>query len=122
MSTRRRGVTAAELVVVMTVVAVLTAVTAGRFIAFRDEAAVRAATGEALQAFALAREAAVTRRAAVAVRLDTAAGAIVVQTPDRVLHKRALRAVHGVSLAANRDSMAYDPRGLGFGAANLSLV
>ena len=122
MIAQRRGFTAAELLVVMAIVAVLMTVAASRLLALRDEAAVHAASGEALHAFALAREAAVSRRAAVSVRLDTAAGAIVVQLPARVLHRRALRSVYGVSLATNRDSMAYDPRGLGFGAANLSLV
>jgi prepilin-type N-terminal cleavage/methylation domain-containing protein len=122
MTTRRRGFTAAELLVVMSVVAVLMTIAASRLLTLRDEAAVHAASGEALHAFAFAREAAVSRRAAIAVRLDTANGVIVVQLPARVLHRRALRSIYGVSLATNRDSMAYDPRGLGFGAANLSLV
>src|ERR1043165_790422 len=98
MPTCRRGFSVVELLVVLTVLAVLMTITGARFIAFRDEAAVRAATGEALHAFSLARTAAVARRAAVAVRLDTAAGTIMVEIPGRVLHWRALRSVHGVSL------------------------
>jgi hypothetical protein len=38
------------------------------------------------------------------------------------LLRRDLRSVFGVRLSASRDSMAYDARGLGLGAANLSLV
>ena len=34
----------------------------------------------------------------------------------------ALGHAHGVTLASSRDSLAFDVRGLGYGAANLTLV
>jgi hypothetical protein len=33
-----------------------------------------------------------------------------------------VQALYGVRVTASRDSMAYDARGLGYGAANLSVV
>jgi hypothetical protein len=72
--------------------------------------------------FAAARESAIARRSAVSVSFDTVAGAVEVRSLGAVLLRRSLRAAYGVALAANRDSMVYDPRGLGFGASNLSVV
>jgi hypothetical protein len=40
---------------------------------------------------------------------------------DTILRRR-LGAVHGVTLSATRDSMAYAPSGMGYGAGNLRLV
>jgi hypothetical protein len=39
-----------------------------------------------------------------------------------MLHSRAIGFAHGVRLGGTRDSLTYDPRGLGRGAANLSIV
>jgi hypothetical protein len=39
-----------------------------------------------------------------------------------VLSRAALGHAHGVSLSSTRDSLAYDVRGLGYGAANLTLI
>jgi prepilin-type N-terminal cleavage/methylation domain-containing protein len=118
----RRAFSATELIVVMAVTAVLMALAAARFIAWRDGAAVRAASAEALHVFASARELAVVRRAFVAVRFDSAAGTVELRQAATVLVRRNLGGTYRVALSANRDSMVYDPRGLGFGAANLSLV
>jgi len=109
-------------VLVVTIIVLLLALAAPRFAALRDGAAVSAATAETTRAFATAREMAVLRRTAVAVRIDTASGVIELRSLGAVLLKRELRATYGVGLATNRDSMVYDPRGLGYGASNLSLV
>jgi hypothetical protein len=50
-------------------------------------------------------------RGAVEARLDTS-----------VLLRRDLAGAYGVRISASRDSMAFDARGLGLGAADLSLV
>ena len=71
-----------------------------------------------------ARAEAVARGSAVAVALDTGAGVMrVIGDAGRdTLRTRDLSALFGVRLQATRDSLAYDARGLGIGAANLSLV
>ena len=120
--TRGEGVTLTELVVVLAMLGVLLALALPRLADAADRAAVRAALADAATVFATARESAIYARSAVAVQLDTAAGTIRAQRGAELLLRRDLRGGYSVRLAATRDSMAYDPRGLGLGAANLSLI
>ena len=117
-----RGFTVAELLVVLVIVAVLLGLAAPRLAATLDRAAVRAAVSEMTTAFAVARQSAIHARAAVAVQIDTTMSTISVQSGAEQLLRRDLRAAHSVRLSVTRDSMAYDARGLGIGAANLSVV
>jgi type II secretory pathway pseudopilin PulG len=119
---RHPGTTLAELCVVVLLVAVLSSVALPRLRDARDRAAARGAIQETSAIFSLARRAAITRRAVVAVVMDTGSGSIIVRIGPSVLVDRELRAQFGVRLLASRDSMSYDPRGLGYGAANLNVV
>lgn len=88
----------------------------------RDRMSARAAVQEAGSLFSLARRTAIARRAPVAVVIDTGGGAITVRIgPSRIAHQ-GLRDRYGVVVRASRDTMAYDPRGLGYGAANLTVI
>jgi len=87
-----------------------------------NRAAVRSAATDLASTFAAARQHAIHRRGAVAVEIDTATGLVNVRSGDESLARRDLRAMYSVRVAATRDSMAYDARGLGIGAANLSVV
>jgi len=107
--------------VVLVVGGVLTALAVPRLVGLRDASSVRAAMTDVGAAFAVARQAAVTRRTPVAVVFDTAAGAIRVSSAGETILRRSLRATYSVSIGANRDSAVYDARGLGFGLTNLSL-
>lgn len=118
----RPGTSLIELLVVIVVLAALAGMALPRYRAAADRFAVRSAIQEASSVFTLARRLAITRRSTVGVILDTTAGAIVVRSGGRELARRSLRDRYGVRLSASRDSMSYDPRGLGYGAANLSLV
>jgi len=117
----RSGLTQLELIVVLVVGGVLTALAVPRLVALRDASSVRAAMTDVGAAFAAARQAAVTRRTPVAVVFDTAAGTIRVSSTGETILRRSLRATYSVSIGANRDSAVYDARGLGFGLTNLSL-
>jgi len=117
----RSGLTQLELIVVLVVGGVLTALAVPRLVGLRDASSVRAAMTDVGAAFAVARQAAVTRRTPVAVVFDTAAGAIRVSSAGETILRRSLRATYSVSIGANRDSAVYDARGLGFGLTNLSL-
>ena len=119
---RRSAFTLLELIVVLTVTGVLLALAVPRFSALRDRQAVRAAVDELGIGFATARAAAVARRAMVAVVFDTAAGAFEVRSDGSLLMRRPLRAVYGTSLGSNRDSAVYDPRGLGYGVTNVTVI
>ena len=63
-----------------------------------------------------------TRRAVVAVVIDTGSGGLTVRSGSVVIARRGLRTAFGVRVASTRDSMSYDPRGLGYGAANLTVI
>jgi Tfp pilus assembly protein FimT len=118
----RSGLTQLELIVVLVVGGVLTALAVPRLVGLRDASSVRAAMTDVGAVFAAARQAAVTRRTPVAVVFDTAAGAIRVSSAGETILRRSLRATYSVSIGANRDSAVYDARGLGFGLTNLSLT
>ena len=120
-STRGDGFTLPELLVVLLLVSITLGFAFVRLGAAADSAAVRSAVSEAASVFTAARNTAIYRRAPVAVRIDTLHGTLVTRADTLVLHRRDLRAF-GVRLSASRDSMAFDGRGLGVGAANLSLV
>jgi prepilin-type N-terminal cleavage/methylation domain-containing protein len=115
------GFTLPELLVVLLLVSIVLGFAFVRLGAAADGTAVRAAVSEAASVFIAARNTAIYRRASVAVRIDTLYGTLVTRADTLVLRRRDLRAF-GVHLSASRDSMAFDGRGLGVGAANLSLV
>jgi prepilin-type N-terminal cleavage/methylation domain-containing protein len=118
---RRSGITLVELIIVMVIGGVLASLALPRLARLRDASAVRGALSDLGATFGLARQAAVARRANVAVVFDTASGTIVVRGTDGTLARRNLRAAYGVVVGANRDSAVYDPRGLGFGVSNVSV-
>jgi len=118
----RSGTSLIELLVVVIVLVALAAVALPRFHSAADRFAVRSAIQETSSIFTLARRLAIARRSAVGVIVDTASGAIVVRSGPTELARRGLRDRYGVRLSATRDSMSYDPRGLGYGAANLTIV
>jgi type II secretory pathway pseudopilin PulG len=118
----RHGTTLPETMLVLCVVGILGTVASNRVVRFRDRMSVRAATTEAVATFATARRWSLSRSARTAVTIDTAAATMVVRSyGDTIAHRR-LGASHGVTLTASRDSMAYAPNGLGYGASNLTLV
>jgi len=119
---RRRAFTLLEITIVLTVTGVLLLLTVPRFAALRDRQMVRAAIDEIGGSFAAARSAAIARRSPVTVILDTAGGAIEVRSLGRTLFRRPVRAVYGIVLSSNRDSAVYDPRGLGYGVTNVTVV
>lgn len=121
-SKSRRGTTLAELLVALTIVAVLAGFAIVRIAGVRDAASVRAATIEIEQALALARESAVAWRSTVSVRVDTLRGRLDVRRGGALLRTRDLLGEYGVRLAGTRDSVVYDARGLGRGAANATFV
>jgi len=118
----RSGFTQLELIVVLIVGGILTTLAVPRLVRLRDASSVRAAMTDLGAAFALARQAAVTRRTSVSVVFDTASGVVRVSSAGETLLRRSLRASYSVAIGANRDSAVYDARGLGFGLTNLSLT
>ena len=116
------GLTLVELCLVMTIIGLVTTIAVQQLSRYVDRAAAHAAILEAAGLVARARDEAVAQRALVSVRFDTVADALELRMRGVVLSRAALGHAHGVSLSANRDSLTYDVRGLGYGAANLTLV
>lgn len=119
---RRRAFTLLELIVVVMIAGLVMAIAVPPFVSLRDRSAVRTATADLGALFSSARQMAITRRTTVAVVFDTVAGMVQLRTGGHTLQKRSLRAVYGIALGANRDSAVYDARGLGYGAANLTVT
>ncbi|HEY7233002.1 MAG TPA: prepilin-type N-terminal cleavage/methylation domain-containing protein [Gemmatimonadaceae bacterium] len=120
--THRSAFTLAEIVVVLFLTGILLGLAIPRIGAAADHAAVRAAATEAAAVFLTSRHTAIYRRAPVAVFIDTSAATVAARVDSVLLLRRDLRQGYGVRLTTTRDSMAYDARGLGIGAANLSLI
>ena len=118
----RRGTTLPELIVVMTILGILGTIAVTRTITLRDRISVRAATTEAMSTFALARRWSLSRASRTAISIDTSTASLVVQSYTDTIARRRLGSSHGVSVSTSRDSMAYAPNGLGYGASNLTLI
>lgn len=108
--------------IVVTLLGVLLSVAIPRARAQLDRISVNAAIGDVTAVLHAARTMAIGVPAAVAVHIDTASGTLTVRHDSQSVMARGIGAAHGVRLAATRDSLAWDVRGLGRGAANLSIV
>jgi len=111
-----------ELCLVVTIIGLVATIAVRQFGLYLDRAAARAAIVEAAAVVSRARDEAVARRIPASVKLDTTGDALELRMGGVTVSRAALGHAHGVSLSANRESLAYDVRGLGYGAANLTLV
>lgn len=116
------GYTVLELVIVLSISGLLMAIAIPRAQLMLDRVAVRAAAGDVLATLSTARILALAGNAAVAVDIDSVTGTLRVRRGSEVLLSRGIGQAHGVRVGRTRDSLTYDPRGLGRGAANLSII
>ena len=120
----RRGFTLAELVVVVAILAMVTAVTLPRLAGIRDWIAVDTAAQEVMSAIAVARNAAVmqgTRSRAViaadSLRIDRWRG-----DSWGDLHRLPGPDRHGVALEVSNPVVVFEPIGLAWGLSNTTVV
>ena len=118
----RSAFTTIELTIVICVLAVLSAIAMPTAAALVDRIRVRAAVTEIEALFGAARHVAIARATQTSVEIDTAARTISVTVAGDTVRRGALGAELGVHLAASRSAMTYSPTGIGYGAANLSVV
>lgn len=116
------GLSLAELLAALTVAALLAAAGTHAVARLADGAATHAAGAELRSAFATARAVAVLRATRTAVHIDTATAITTVHIGADTVRRLLLRTRYGVRLTTTRDSMAYAPPGIGYGAANLRVV
>lgn len=118
----RAGFSLIELIMMISVAAILLAVTVKSGAGLLSRSAVRAAVLGARDAFAAARNQAMATGERTAVRIHAADGRIAVHAGADTSQQFPLGDLYRVTLEASRDSMAYSPTGLGWGASNLRLV
>lgn len=118
----RPGTTLLELTVVLAILGLCAAIVLPRLGAQRDRVAVEAAAASVTGALTTARAAALRAARVTAMRFDTGNATIVVQADRDTLVHRQLGTVHGVRLVVSRDSIAFAPNGLGYGAANTQVI
>lgn len=118
----RPGHTLAELLVVLALVGIAGAVVAGAWRALADRTGARMAATDLAALLAEARDEALARATVVAARVDSADGVVVLRAGADTLAHRRLGALHGVRIAATRDSVTYSPLGVGRGLANARFI
>jgi Tfp pilus assembly protein FimT len=118
----RSGHSAAELIVVLTVASVILSLAIPRIELALDRISVQEAKREVVSVLDDARALALASHSAVAVDIVSGSGVLRVRRDTEIVYSRSVGPLHQVLVSATRDSLSYDARGLGYGAANLSVV
>ena len=118
----RLGFTIVETTLVLALSSALAAVGLPRAWSFIDRIEVRGAITEIESMFSLARHTAIARGAQVALDIDAARNAVTIRSGTEIVRTREVGLAHGVSLSTNRPGITYSPIGVGYGAANFSLI
>lgn len=119
---QRPALTLLELVIVLMIISLISIIAVRELGHYLDRIAARSAVAEAAEVIQQARDEALARHAIVSVSIDTANAELALRERGRELAVHALGHAHRVKLATTRDSLAFDVRGLGYGASNLTLV
>lgn len=118
----KHGFTIVETTITLVIIGLLSAIVLPRASGFLDAIRVRGAVTEIDALFSTARHAAIARAAPASLEIDPARGAILVRVGADTLEKRQLGESQGVTLLTTRTVVTYSPTGIGYGAANLTLI
>jgi prepilin-type N-terminal cleavage/methylation domain-containing protein len=117
-----RGFTVLELLIAMMVAGIVMAIAVPRAQHQLDRVVVQSARSDVRGILSYARSLALAARARVVVSIDSTTGTIRVRHMGTDAMSRGVSHAHGVRLTSSRDSLVYDAHGMGYGAANLSVV
>lgn len=118
----RPALTLLELVIVLMIIGLVSIIAVREVGHYLDRIAARSAVSEAAEVIQQARDEALARHSIVSVAIDTSRAELALRERGSTLALHALGHAHRVSLSSTRDSLAFDVRGLGYGASNLTLV
>jgi prepilin-type N-terminal cleavage/methylation domain-containing protein len=118
----RRGFNIIEIIIALVIAAVLAVIVLPRATSFIDAIEVRGAVTEIESLFSTARHVAITRGVQSTLDIDPSRGTIAVLAGTDSIRTREVALAHGVVLQSTRASITYAPTGMGYGAANLSLI
>ena len=116
------GATLVEVALTLVLLGVLTAISIPRAVSVVDRFSVRSASQDVVLALAAARSAAARRGDYVSFVADPHTGRVRVVRAGETLFERDLGARRGVRLTASRESVTFAPTGMGWGAANTTIV
>jgi len=108
--------------VALCIISVLTAIAVPEAGKLLDRIRVRGAVADIQALFGAARHIAIARSAQSTVEIDTARRTVYVSVGSDTVRRHDIGAEHDVQLSASRVRMSYSPTGIGYGAANLSVV
>ena len=111
-----------EITITLCIIAVLTAITMPQAAKLLDRIQVRGAVMDIASVFGGARHLAIARASPATVEIDTVARILYVSVAADTVRTRDVGSEHGVDLSASRVRMSYSATGVGYGAANLSVV
>ena len=111
-----------ELTITLCIMSILSAIAVPGAARLLDSIRVNGAVVEIGSMFGTARHLAISRSRQTSVEIDTSARIIRVTGNGLTLRERDIGRAHDVNLSATRVRMAYSPTGMGYGAANLSVV
>lgn len=118
----RSAFTIIETTLAICLIGILAAIATPRVSRLLDAIEVRQASIEVATLFSSARHLAIARAAQATVDIDTARKVMTVRIGEDTLRRRELGREHRIELKANRAGMSYSPIGIGYGAANVTVV
>jgi prepilin-type N-terminal cleavage/methylation domain-containing protein len=118
----RRAFTIIELIVTLCILSILSAIAIPWMAGILDGVKVRSAAVEIESLFSAARHIAIARATQATVEIDPSEQSINISVGSDTVRQRDIGAAHDVQLSATRSRMSYSATGVGYGAANLSVV
>lgn len=119
---RKAGFVLPELVLVLVIVGVLSALALPPLWHARDQWAADGAASLVVRAAADARHLARQRTQRLALHIDTTGAVLHLAAGPDTFATHALHEIFGVTLQTTRDSIAWSASGLGYGAANTRII